>query len=265
METDAQEKLNTEISDNKNAGTEVVEIIEAPASETVEVVIDTDLSTENSESAILAVAQKIKEGSLEKEKPVKNKIKRTAKEIPSIEFTKVKTRVDKAAVLSLTRRIFLAKWPLLLVPAILLIAIGGLVMGVMMANFNDGAIPVGVGLMASGVALPMLIFLVNFFVMLPKNAATATEWRKKTLVVEISNERIFIRQKTTPLYAEPEYSDEIYSWSRIIKVISNKSYLFLFITKRQVIIINTKELEMVDVQKLKKAIKYKIKDNTKIV
>jgi len=259
---EAVDEVVVETAENKNdsIATETVQV----QSDDTEGVLGLDVADESQEkpSALLEAAKK----ALTEKKEKKSKEKKV-KDVEDIVIPEAnsKTKVDKAAVLALTRRIFLAKWPLLLVPAILLSAIGGLVLGVMMAGNSDNAIAVGVSIIVGGIAIPIIIFLANYFVMLPKNAQSATEWRKKTLLVNINNDRIFIKQKTTPIHADSEYADIEYKWEKFIKLLSLKNYIFLFVGRNQAVVIDLLETPKAEINKLKQAINQRIKKEKVIV
>jgi len=143
------------------------------------------------------------------------------------------TTVDKTAVLSLSRRMLRSRFYFMLIPAVLLIALGGLLWGILASNEPTIALIVGLSLIGGGLLIPIIVLLTSGLFILPRMSTKATEGRKKTQSFTLDID--FIKVTQTTITAGEDFKDvektetATYEWQDIKKVIQNAQYYFLLL------------------------------------
>ena len=140
----------------------------------------------------------------------------------------VKTNVDAKAVTALGRRLFLSRWYVMAIPAVLLAALGGLIWGILSAMFIEGGMAIGISLMAAGLAVPAVVFAVRY-ALLAKQSEKATQGRTKVLNFMFDENAISVTQTTTPYGGESKEETTEFAWDDIAKVVETQEYCFLLL------------------------------------
>jgi len=181
-----------------------------------------------------------------------------------IQAVSAKTNVDAKAVIALSQRVFLSRWYMMAIPSVLLVALGGLIWGIMASQYIEDGAAVGIALIVAGVVIPGGLFVLWYFVLIGNNSAAAVAGRTKVIEFTFGLENIAVKQTVTPEDGNETVAESTFEWSDVLRVLEVKAYFFLILANNHSIIVDKMALRDLCLEDFKNLLVDKLGDKYKL-